>query len=158
MIDLWPEDLGTTATASPLTILKEQASLLGAKTKNILKAGVTRYERSPAVISRNVVAAKSAAVADEPFKYAFYLEAPALDNYTYRLFTAAYDVNLYPVRLAVDDDIASELGTFSGLDLIASDEEEFKQLLSKILASQKTRKVVNAILSQSTDSAPGGLT
>ena len=40
MTDLWPTDFGTVTTRSPLTILKEQAALLGSKTKNIVKASV----------------------------------------------------------------------------------------------------------------------
>jgi hypothetical protein len=155
MTDLWPSDLATSTTRSPLTLLREQASLLGLKTRNIVKAGVRRYQAVPPPPAGGFVAtAKPAQRYDEPFQYAFFLEAPALDNYTYRLFSAAYNVNLYPVRLSVDQDIALDLHVSDGDDLIAASEEDFKQLLSKILGSQKTRKVINALLSQSTDLVP----
>jgi hypothetical protein len=148
MTDLWPQDLGAAPTSTPLTILKEQASLLGAKMNNIIIASVKRHVLHPSFVSRNVAPAKSATIAEEPFRYSFDLEAPALDSYTYRLFTVAFDEDFYPVRFVVDVDIASELGT-DGEDVVASDEEAFKHVLSGILASQKTRKVINAIRAQS---------
>ena len=40
MIDLWPKDLRTTTMTTPVTILREQASLLGVKTRNIVRAEV----------------------------------------------------------------------------------------------------------------------
>jgi hypothetical protein len=154
MTDLWPPNLATTTGRSPLTVLKEQASLLGLKTKNIVKAGVRRFPATPPSPStRFVTPAMPALLHDEPFQYAFFLEAPALDNYAYRLFSAAYNVNLYPVRFSIDQDIASELQA-GGDDLIAASEEEFTRLLRLILGSQKTRNVINALLSQSTDLAP----
>ncbi len=154
MTDLWPSDLATTTTRSPLTVLKEQASLLGLKTRNIVKAGVRRFQAIPPPPSIGyLTTAKSVPRPDEPFQYAFYLQAPALDNYTYRLFSAAYDVNLYPVRVLVDEDIAAEMVAGSD-EHFANSEEDFKQLLSRILGSQKTRKVINALLSQSTDLVP----
>jgi hypothetical protein len=135
MTDLWPNDLGTVTTKSPLTILKEQASLLGAKTKNIVKAKLQ----------------KSASNWGVPFNYDFILNAPALDNYSYRLFIIAYDVDLYPVRFFVDDAIAEEMGIKPREVLIATGEEQLIEILARILGSQKTRHVIHAILSQSTD-------
>ncbi|MFI5455117.1 MAG: hypothetical protein ACHRXM_06660 [Isosphaerales bacterium] len=137
MTDLWPTDLGTVTTKSPLTILKEQASLLGAKTKNIVKATVKN--------------AGQVFVPIMPFSYDFILNAPALDNYRYRLFAVAYDVDLYPVRFRVDDAIAKEIGIKPGEEFFATGEEQFIEILARILGSQKTRHVIHAILSQSTD-------
>jgi len=137
MTDLWPTDLGTVTTKSPVTILKEQASLLGAKTKNIVKAKV---QKTPSYI-----------VPAMPFNYEFMLHAPALDNYSYRLFVVAYDVDLYPVRFWVNDAIAEEMGIKRGDDLFATGEEQLIEILARILGSQKTRQVIQAILSQSTD-------
>jgi hypothetical protein len=157
MTDLWPTDIGTVTTKSPLTILKEQASLLGAKTKNIVKARVQRT--------------KPAITPVKPFNYEFTLNAPALDNYSYRLFGVAYDVDLYPVRFWVDRAIAEEIGVKPPEELsetgeqkptkkrrinrdeslIARREEKLIEILARILGSQKTRHIIHAILSQSTD-------
>jgi hypothetical protein len=143
MIDLWPGDLATVTTRSPFTILKEQASLLGSKTKNIVNATVR-----DASVYKDV----------KPFNYSFFIASPALGNYSYRLFTISYDVDFYPVEFKVDDAIAREIGVAQhgmpiGLQegLIAWQEEEFIRILSLILGSGKTRQVIRAILSHSTD-------
>ncbi len=154
MSDLWPV-LPTMTMTTPVTILREQASLLGTKTRNIVKAEVRRYNRFPAPVSRHVASAKPAASAQEPFCFSFNLVAPVLGNYTYRLFTVAYDVNLYPATISLDDEIAQEIDAFGG-ELGASNEEEFKEHLSRILRSQKTLKVITALLSQSTDQGNDG--
>jgi len=40
MSDLWPKDIGNTNLRAPVSILREQASLLGEKTQNLVKADV----------------------------------------------------------------------------------------------------------------------
>jgi hypothetical protein len=158
MTDLWPQDFGVITKNSPLAILKEQASLLGGKTSNIVKATVKKESEELAGLLRraknDAMGVRSDAFGSRSFSYAFFLQAPALDNYTYRLFRIIFDVDIYPVRFFVDDAIAEELSINSKDGVPAADEEEFKQMLSRILGSQKTRKVINAILSQ-TDVALG---
>ncbi len=74
--NLWPTDLAPLAARTPLTILKEQASQLGAATKNLLEGHVTTY------------------TSDEPndrlFKHRFNIVAPSLGNYTYELFQVTH--------------------------------------------------------------------
>jgi hypothetical protein len=82
------------------------------------------------------------------------LYAPALGNYTYRLFDVSFDVDLYPARFTVDEAIAQEMGVDPQQPIVARDEDEFEKILSQILASQKTRKVIQAIYSQSSDLSP----
>jgi hypothetical protein len=151
MTDLWPNDLATVATKPPLTILKEQASLLGAKTKNIVGASVVR-----AVRTIDIVSAMNGVV--KPFCYNFIITSPALGNYTYRLFVVSYDIGIYPVEFMVDRAIAQEIlgdqADERNQRLIASDEQEFIEILSRILNSEKTRQVIRAILSHATDQTP----
>jgi hypothetical protein len=136
MTDLWPTDLGTVTSTAPVTILKEQASLLGSRTKNIVKAKVQMTSWAPS-----------------SFAYEFVLHAPALDNYIYRLFVVAYDVELYPVKFLLDGAVAEELGLERRDSLSANNEQAFITNLSKIFATQKTRHVIHAILSQSVASS-----
>jgi len=82
------------------------------------------------------------------------ITAPVIDNYSYRLFYLAYDVDLYPVRIALDEAIAKELGVVRGQTMTASGEQDFTDILQQIFASQKTRQVVEAILSQAIDLSP----
>lgn len=40
MVDLWPADIGEPNIRTPVSILREQASLLGEKTNNIVEGQV----------------------------------------------------------------------------------------------------------------------
>lgn len=76
-IDLWPANISSETTLrTPVTILREQASLLGSKTQNIVLADVN----------------------SSGMEHHFYLVAPALKNYKYLLFTVVHDIGLYPLR------------------------------------------------------------
>ncbi len=143
MIDLWPSELTTVDQRSPLTILKEQASLLGEKTQNIVIA-VLEYIPPAGGWREN----------NSSFKYGFLLTCPALGNYRFGLFSVAYDINMYPVSFVLDSDVADQLleethfelsenGTFK-----ASNEEEFTGILKCIFSSRKTVRVIRALLSQ----------
>jgi hypothetical protein len=143
MIDLWPSEFSTVDQRSPLTILKEQASLLGEKTQNIVIAELEYTPPAGGWRQNNY-----------PFKYGFVLTCPALGNYRFRLFSIGYDIYMYPVRFDLDSDVAGEIlkdthvelgkdGTFQ-----ASYEEEFIEILKRIFSSRKTVQVIRALLSQ----------
>jgi hypothetical protein len=141
MDDLWPDDLveNDDLKRTPVTILKEQASLLGKKTGDIVKATV---EKSDALyVGKKRVLGE--------FSYVFLIFSPTFGNYTYRLFAISHDMNIYPVRFLVDESIASEMQIQAENGAIACNEEEFVKILSQILKSQKMRRLVNVILSQS---------
>ena len=78
MIDLWPDDIEHTSVKAPVTILKEQGALLGRKTDNLVEGVVARDRR----------------LFTEPgdFRYSFYLAAPALGDYRYRLLGILHSV------------------------------------------------------------------
>jgi len=139
MIDLWPDDIGTVVVRSPAGILREQASLLGEKTQHLVEAEVEPWmEMAPPGF----------------FVYAFRLVAPTLGHYRYKLFTIAHDVVLYPVEFSVDSDIQAEISP-SQRELGAPDEGAFLEILEKILGSQKTRRVVQALLTQAEPATDG---
>lgn len=84
------------------------------------------------------------------FYYDFYLIGPVLDGYRYKLFTIGNSIDLYPVVFFLDDEIRSELlNEESGKRIVAESEEEFMEILRRILNSKKTVRVINAILAQS---------
>ncbi|OQX22897.1 MAG: hypothetical protein BWK80_28825 [Desulfobacteraceae bacterium IS3] len=58
---------------------------------------------------------------------------------------------MYPVIIYVDEDVKNEISPSVDVDpkIIANSEEEFSELLKKIFHSQKTKKIISAILSQS---------
>lgn len=134
MTNLWPDNIGSGSTKMkpPVAILREQASLLGERTQNMVTASV------------NSVQGPSA----RPFRSGFMLLAPALGNYAYRLFSIEHGIELYPVVLDVDDDILMELPSQSR-PVQANSEAEFLDLLRRIFASRKTRQIIDVMLAQS---------
>jgi hypothetical protein len=138
MSDLWPEDIQSVKALAPVTIVREQGIALGKKTKNLVIGKVKEY---PTVPGR--------------FAFRFAITAPAL-RYEYELFRFEYGVELYPVNIYPDDAIMKELERSGvpkhpgvhGLCVEAESEEDFLKLLSRIFASEKSRKVVTAVMSQ----------
>ena len=145
MIDLWPSDLSTVDQRSPLTILKEQASLLGEKTQNIVIAEL-----------EDISILELPSLRKCPFRYGFLLICPALSHYRFRLFSIGYDIYMYPVYFDLDSDVAEEilkdihveLGKDGALQ--ASNEEEFIEILKRVFSSRKAVQVIRALLSQAT--------
>ncbi len=142
MTDLWPDDLETKdSVQAPVVILKEQATLLGKKTGNLVTAEVKA--------NRLFTAMRKATA----FRYDFFLCAPALGPYRYRVFSIEHDIDLYPVLIDVGTDIRKEIfpdesARAESSPLEAPSKEEFLEILKKILGSEKTRKVISALRAQ----------
>lgn len=120
--DLWPDNLATPPQDKPpLLILREQASLLGQKTGNLVDAEVTTSPEP-----------------DGGLALRFTLVAPALSGYRYVLFTAVQSAMLYPVALR-----------FDGLTYHAHDEAGLKQYLRNFFASEPARRVISGLVVQS---------
>lgn len=114
--DFWG-DIEVEQVRTPVAILREQAALLGAKTKNMIEAKV------------NTHAFKGV------FSHQFDVVVPALDNYTYQMFTIRHGVRMYPVTVAG-----------SGRQLTS--EPEFLDWLQKELSSPETKQIIGNILAQ----------
>src|SRR5580704_15217123 len=78
--DLWPTNIADANLLTPVTILKEQAALLGEKTRQL----VTGEVATPAT--------------GNLFVHHFYIVAPTL-NYKYELFSISHGVSFYPTTL-----------------------------------------------------------
>jgi hypothetical protein len=113
--DLWGE-IEATQIRTPLSILREQAAILGAKTKNLVEASVTTM------------------VAGHLFIHKFNLIVPPLDSYTYNLFTIAYGPSIYPVIVQnTTDQIDTEEQFIEWLGAKLSSPET-KRIVSNLLA------------------------
>ena len=120
--DLWPEDITEPSLiATPLSILKEQATFLGEKTKNLIEGEVRSGGDS------------------NNFVHQFFLLAPALKNYRYRLLTVSHRIELYPVTVSFDP---------TGQSFGAETQEDFTALLATLFAHEKTKKVIQALKAQ----------
>ncbi len=126
MTDLWG-DIVSNPIKTPVSILREQGSLLEQKTDGVLTVKVTT---NPNIF------------ADQSFDFSFIISVPSL-NYQYQLFSISHDISIYPVKFYVQTDIVDEEKT------IAKDEAEFLKTLEQILKSPKTQGILNALLSQS---------
>lgn len=124
---LWPEDIGTNIDQSnPVTILKQQAALLGQRTKNIVEAQVS-----------------TSTFADH-FIHSFNLVAPAI-GYKYLLFRVQHGPEIYPIALIYDTTDSTSLT----IRMTASSETEFLDLLKEVFSSARTRKVIETLLAMS---------
>ncbi len=141
--DLWPDDLGAVTLRAPVQILRQQASLLGKKTRNVVEAKV--HEAQP----RLTLGAK------EGIAFSFEFSAPALGSYSYRLFSIQHAIDIYPLRMFLDDDVFRELfadRVHSSVGVLVRNEDDFVVLLRRILAADKTKAIIRALLAQSTGS------
>lgn len=116
----WPTDFGVDTEITPLTVLKEQAALLGERTKNLVEGVVQTRPEDKA-----------------EFRHSLYLSVPTLANYRYFLLSVAEEPRGYPVRIFD--------GT-SDTSFEAHDLDEFRERLKEILSSDRVRKLVGNLL------------
>ena len=122
MPDLWPDDFGQDNSTPPVTILREQADLLGRKTRGTVEGLVKT--------SREV----------DNFVHQFFAVAPALDNYTYLLFVVVHPIQFYPLEIRA---------AVMGRGFRSASEEQFIEHLRTILTSDETKRLITALRVQS---------
>ena len=107
---------------TPVAILREQASLLSAKTGNLLEGQVKTTVRGAGL------------------DHSFRLIAPALDGYNYELFTVSHEVSsVYPLCDPNEYDVP-----------YFENEVEFTAWLREKLSSPETKRVLSTLLAQVT--------
>jgi hypothetical protein len=139
--DLWPADIASvTEEMPPITILKQQASLLGRKTKNIVEAKVETTSTDIEGVLRHTL----------------YLVAPALNFYRYPLIDVEHKVtSMYPAKVRVRwlEKPRKEPSTLDDIwdlqNAPADNEGEFKNKLKSIFADEETKRVIGVLLAQS---------
>jgi len=146
MVNLWPAELEVTKLIPPVTILRQQASMLGQLTSNRVLGDVKARDEEGDV-----------------FTYDFYIVAPSLNNYRYKLLTISHSVDLYPVIIKVEESIYKEIPQFDnkvastvfekkiGMSLQLDSEPKFIEALRAIFNSSKAKRVISALLVQSID-------
>jgi hypothetical protein len=115
----WPEEIGEFQGTTPVSILRQQAELLGGRTEEIVLGVVRSYSD------------------DEYFVHDLALEVPALRYYRYELLSIRHNVNLYPVD-----------GTFDSYVRNLPTEREFRDWLKSVLTSGKTKQVLQTLIAQ----------
>jgi hypothetical protein len=123
-VDFWPDIATAARRVTPLSLMKQQAVLLGKHTKNLLEGEVS----SSVHVGRLV--------------HSFQISVPTLD-YSYELFRVSHDiVALYPVKVEF-----SMVGPLAGHPPLAS-EDAFMDWLKKVLSSDETKRVLGSLLAQ----------
>lgn len=144
MTDLWPNDLRAVQLRAPVAILREQAALLGEKTQNIVEARVrdfTSFSTNPSPGN---------------FYFSFEIWAPTVRSYSYRLFTMSHGIEIYPLTLGTEQEIAKEVTNALGkaepetshVNIRVPNEAGLLNILRLILGSEKTKLIVRALLAQ----------
>lgn len=116
---LWPDDIGQSDLVTPVAIMREQAGLLGEKTRNLVTAEVMSSSEQGFIYHN------------------FSLEARAL-SYRFQLFRVVHQIALYPLTV-----------TSGGKSWKCATEAEFRQVLGEILGSDETKTIVKALIAQS---------
>jgi hypothetical protein len=121
--NLWPTEIEKIPDLrTPLTLLKEQASVLGDMTGRTVLGEVETHVM---------------AIDINPFHHTFYLRVPSLDNYRYELLEVSHDVRLYPAQVRA-----------AGVSRQVSSEDELKETLKGIFSSGETRNVLTGLVNQ----------
>jgi hypothetical protein len=118
--DFWPDDLGLGELRTPVALLREQATALGEKTKNVVTAEVDSDNTGKFFIHK------------------LYLVAPAL-HYRYQLLTIQHPILFYPM------DVTTPTSPWATV----KSEAEFAEWLKTVLASEGTKKVIRSLIAQS---------
>lgn len=119
--DFWG-DLNLEEIRTPVSILRAQAALLGQKTQNLVEAEVNTF------------------TSEGKFFHSFNLVAPALQDYTYRLFRVRHGIELYPITVLLP-----------APEKMLKSEDEFMVFVREILSSEQTRRIISSLLAQVKD-------
>lgn len=138
--DFWG-DISPVPPRTPLTIMKEQAALLGRKTRNLVEAHVETHFNAPS----------------GTLSHLFHLVVPTFDNYKYLLFAVEHrSTEIYPMRIRYggnssstdEEELPSKKHAKESRSI--STEEEFVQWLKGKLSSAETTRIVGNLLAQVT--------
>lgn len=120
MEDLWPVNIAESKLVTPVSILREQAELLGEKTKQLVRGEVDTQAVGSMLVHR------------------FNVVAPTL-NYRYELFTVQHTVKFYPltVKSAQVEQVANEEEFKARLKTLFADQHTIN-VVHSILAQVRT--------------------
>ena len=120
---LWPTDFGErSGLLTPLAILRQQGSMLGEQTKNIVIGRVSTQSEGETFVQR------------------FSVYCPPL-GYQTELIAVKHGIDLYPAAVIA----AHESGPYPS----AANPDELKAILKEVFARPKTKKTIASLLAQS---------
>ena len=147
-MDLWPDHFEPESDGElPVVILRQQAALLGRKTRGLVEAEV-KTTAAPAGTRMSFSPVRLVGEPElEPARFAhrFLLRVPAVEDYRYALFTVYQQpTDLYPLRIDFDD------RTWE-----VKDREDLDAALRLIFADESTKRVIGTLMAQSDKASVG---
>ena len=137
--DLWPDAVDVSAITPPLVILREQAALLGERTKGLVR-GEIESRTEPVEKFEDYLGEALSSEELVAHVHALYLVAPALDNYQYALLSVKHDFQTYPCYAYYHPD--------SDWSQTIESEEGLLVWLKRVLSRKQTIRVIHALISR----------
>ena len=145
--DLWPDQIDVASIVPPIVILREQATVLGERTKGLVRAEVESTEQPRDGIEEyleDVIPAEARVV----HEHTLYLVAPALDNYRYSLLSVSHDFQPYPCRVSFHPN-PDAMPTGDSSDTLAIRREDlFLPWLQSALNREETVRVIHGLIAR----------
>lgn len=84
-------------------------------------------------------------------KFEFFLSAPQIPNYKYRILFLEYGIRTYPVKVVLEQGIADELNGEEGSGYIYEPEsrQELEELLIRVIDSKKVTDIIQDLITVS---------
>ena len=169
MTSLWKKDFEEKEITTPKDIIEEQCESLNEMTDGKVIGRIISYDgeirsystEPPTSMLSNVssmiangmsfdVQTELGEITEgDGMTYEFYITSRKTPNYKYRAFFIQYGLSLYPTYISMDKMIATELQIDS--ELMCEEEEEFIDILSKILNSSRVVGIIENLLSFNKD-------
>jgi len=138
-VNLWPDEIATDGgLEGPATVLKEQAALLGQKTKNLVEADVESNSSED----------------DSGRFWDHFVIFSSVINYRYMLFVVSYPFEFYPATIYWDGypekhfvDIDGDTVRREQSQNVAS-RAELEEELKRIFSHPKTIRIIQALISR----------
>jgi hypothetical protein len=150
--NLWPDHIDVTSIVPPVVILREQASLLGEKTKGMVRGEVESTQEPKDTFEEYLEDALSLRLR-VVHVHTLYLVAPALDNYRYSLLNVRHDFQPYPCVASFHPMSEDEVFAHYRNNLIiyhestsVDDESQFVEWLGSALSHEKTTRLIHALI------------
>jgi hypothetical protein len=151
--DFWPE-INPGSVRTPVAVLREQAGLLGRKTRNLVVGDVRGGPVEEGYNSLWILPIGGSRREEnreesekKGFRYRLDLVAPALGDYRFTALTIAHGIELYPV--SVRNHLVPEAIHPSRNEVRADSEDELKEALREILSSAEMKRVIETLIAQS---------
>lgn len=154
------KDMGDTAQ-TPRQIVQYQCEVLAKLTEEKVIARISEYHTPmerylgqkyihQSIFSKDKAGNPQSVLGDfedmGSLGYEFYFTSKRTPNYKFRAFLMYHAVMLYPVTIFLEDGICTEIKGFTCDFIKAENEEEFTELLGRILNSERVTKIIENLL------------